>query len=71
MEIRSPAVKSMSISRGWERVKLPRELDQIVGRVPHRRDHHHQVRAAPPGAHDPFGHVLDALGEPTDVPPYF
>ena len=39
IEIRSPAVSSMSISRGCGSVETcARELDELVGRVAHRRD---------------------------------
>ena len=63
IEIRSPAVSSMSSSRGGgSGDDLLGEVDQVVGGVAHRRDDHDHVIAGAAGVDDPLGDALDPLG---------
>ena len=62
IEIRSPAVSSMSISRRFGRsATFDGEVDQLVGRVAHRRDDRADAVALLGGADDPPGDALDLL----------
>ena len=61
--IRSPAVSSMSISRGGGRgTHLLGEVEQLVGGVAHRGDDHDDVVALFVRTDDPLGDPLDAVG---------
>ena len=63
IEIRSPAVSSMSISRAAGTWETPcGEPLEVVGRLAHRRDDDDDVVALPPGADDVLGDRLDAVG---------
>ena len=63
IEIRSPAVISMSSSRGGGTgLTSLGEVEQVVGGVPHRRDGHDDVVAGLLRLGDPPGDPLDALG---------
>ena len=63
IEMRSPAVSSMSISRPPGCVATSsREADEVVGGLAHRRDHDHDVVAAAAGARDVIGDGPDAVG---------
>ena len=63
LEIRSPAVSSMSISRGGGAgLDLLGEVEQLVGGVAHRGDDHDDVVALLVRADDPLGDPLDAVG---------
>jgi hypothetical protein len=63
IEIRSPAVSSMSSSRpGGQRRHLLRQVEQLVGVVAIALHDHDDVAAGLLGGHDPLGHPLDALG---------
>ena len=63
IEMRSPEVRSMSISRA---VGLARDLVgealEVVGGLAHGRDHDHDVVARAPGAHDVLRDGADAFG---------
>ena len=62
-EMRSPAVSSMSISRsGGFAGHVVGEALEVVGGLAHRRDHHDDVVAVAPGAHDVVGDGPDAIG---------
>src|SRR6478735_5197247 len=58
IEMRSPVVSSMSISRAAG----VGEVDELVGGVAHRRDGHDDVVARLAGLDDPLRDPLDALG---------
>ena len=63
IEIRSPAVRSMSISRaGGSGLTAPGEVEQLVGGVTHRRDGHDDVMAGLLVLHDPARDPLDGVG---------
>ena len=63
IEIRSPAVSSMSSSRPRrQRADLLGEVEQLVGGVAHRRHDDHDVVAGLAGVDDALGDPLDALG---------
>ena len=62
-DIRSPAVSSMSSSRGGGIGRdLLGEVEQLVGRVAHRGDDDDDVVAGLAGGDDPLGDPLDAVG---------
>ena len=62
IEIRSPAVSSMSSSRaGRHRADLVGQVDQLVGGVAHRGDHHDHLVAGLASGDDAPGYALDAL----------
>ena len=63
IEMRSPAVSSMSISRppGCAATSCARRTRSSVC-LAHRRDDDHHVVAGSAGAHDVVGHRLDAVG---------
>ena len=62
IEMRSPAVSSMSISRPPGRSRdVVGEADEIVGRLAHRRDDDDDVVARPARPHDVIGHGTDAI----------
>ena len=62
LEMRSPAVSSMSISRGGGAGRdLLGEVEQLVGGVAHGGDHHDDVVALFAGADDPLGDLLDPI----------
>jgi hypothetical protein len=72
MEIRSPAVSSMSISRaGLFGDICSASNDQVVGGLAHGRDDHHHFVTVPAGLSDVFRHGRIRSAVPTDVPPYF
>jgi hypothetical protein len=63
IEIRSPAVSSMSSSRpAGSGENLLGQVDQLVGAVAHRRDHDTDVVTLLLRRHDPLGHPLDPVG---------
>ena len=62
IEMRSPAVSSMSISRPpGVRGDVVGEAHEVVGRLAHRRDHGDDVVAGTAGADDVIGHGPDAI----------
>ena len=62
IEMRSPAVRSMSSSRRvWGLGDLRGEVDQRVGRLAHRRDDHHHVVSGLVGLDDAAGDVSDSI----------
>ena len=63
IEMRSPAVISMSSSRGGGTgLTSLRQVEQVVGGVTHRRHGHDDVVTGLLGLDDPSGDPLDALG---------
>ena len=63
IEIRSPAVSSMSSSAaGGQRADLLGQVDQLVGGVAHRGDDDDDLVAGLLGVDDPLGDPLDAVG---------
>ena len=63
IEMRSPAVSSMSISRPCGLARhVVGEAHEVVGGLAHRRDHDDDVVAVAPGAHDVVGDGPDAVG---------
>ena len=63
LEIRSPAVSSMSSSRGRRgRADLLGQVHQVVGGVPHRGDHHDDVVPLLLGRDDALGDAADPIG---------
>jgi hypothetical protein len=72
IEMRSPAESSMSSSRaGRALADLLGQGEEVVRRVAHRGDHHHDVFARGFGAGDAVRHFLHLLHVATDEPPYF
>ena len=73
IEIRSPAVSSMSSSRGVrQRRDLLGEVDQLVGGVAHRRDHDGRRRDRPcDGPTIRWATCLMRSASLTEEPPYF
>jgi hypothetical protein len=62
IEMRSPEVSSMSSSRpGGSGLTLVRQVQQLVGGVAHRGDHHDDVVAGLAGSDDALGDALDPL----------
>ena len=63
IEMRSPEVSSMSISRARGLARdLVGETLEVVGGLAHGRDHDHDVVAGAPGAHDVLRDGTDAVG---------
>ncbi len=63
LEMRSPEVSSMSISRGGRRgADLAGQVEQVVGGVAHRRDDDDDVVARLLGLDDALGDTADPVG---------
>ena len=63
IEMRSPEVSSMSISRAVGSLEhLVGEALEVVGGLAHGRDDDHDVVAGAPGAHDVLRHGADPVG---------
>ena len=63
IEMRSPEVSSMSISRAVGSLRhLVGEPLEVVGGLAHRRDDDHDVVAGATGAHDVLRHGADPVG---------
>ncbi len=72
MVIRSPAVSSMSSSRGvGNRRDAVGHGQEVIGRIAHGGDHDDDLIALLLRGGHPLGDGADARGVPTDVPPYF
>ena len=63
IEMRSPdGEQHVELAARRHRAHLVREVEQLVGRVAHRRHHHDDVVAGLAGRDDALGDPLDALG---------
>ena len=63
MEIRSPGGEQhVQLAARRQRADLVGQVEQLVGGVAHRGDHHDHVVAGLAGGDDPLGHPLDPLG---------
>ncbi len=63
LEIRSPAVSSMSnLPRRRRRADLPGQIEQVVGGIAHRRNDDDHVVSGLLGLDDAFGDAADPLG---------
>src|SRR5699024_3084518 len=46
---------------GWGRIHLPGHVQQVIGRVAHRRTHHDDIVTSLLGGDDPLSHLLDTV----------
>jgi hypothetical protein len=52
----------VKLARGRQRAHLVGQVNELIGRIPHRGDRHHDLVAALARLHDPLRDPFDAVG---------